>query len=104
MRKKRPIEDEINDMMEEYGARHICGLIREIYEFYELYDVDENDDWIEKQVGAENAREVRIIRTCYLLSRMAELHAGMLIGIRTKYPMLYKRLHKHIEEQGAQYT
>ena len=54
----------------------MCKFIEDVFPLLELYDEDEDDDWVKKEVGEENTRNVRIIRTVYLISKFAERHAG----------------------------
>ena len=98
MKKKRDMIQETEDFIEHFGIKGVQGIIKEVYEFYELYDVDEIDDWVANYVGgdAENVRNVRLIRTVYLVSRLAEIFAGSLCMIKTKYPKFYKRLEQYV--------
>lgn len=102
MAKKRDIEEEINDFLAIWGSKELISFLNEVIPLLELYDVDEKDDWVEKDVGGdeENIRTIRLIRTVYLISRIAELHAGKLSIIKMRFKDLWKRM----EKQGIHET
>ncbi|HJT86082.1 MAG TPA: hypothetical protein VJ697_16505 [Nitrososphaeraceae archaeon] len=58
----------------------------------ELYE-DEHD-LLKKEMGEENERSVRMIRTIYLVSRIAEYHSGRLCSLKVNFKDLWKRLEK----------
>lgn len=97
MRTKKTLEQELNEFLEKWDAIQMSNFLRDIIPLFELYDVEEEDDWIKDAVGASEERNVRLIRTIYLVSRIAEFHAGRLATIK----MHFKDLHKRMEKQGA---
>lgn len=68
--------------------------MRDIIPLFELYDVEDEDDWVENAVGKENERNVRLVRTVYLVSRIAEFHAGKLCNLKIKFPNLHNKMEK----------
>lgn len=101
MARKKTIEQEINDFLENWDCKQQIAFLRDIIPLFELYDVEDEDDWVEKQVGGdeENVRNIRLIRTVYLVSRIAEFHAGNLCGINIHFKNLWKRMEKVNEGQ-----
>lgn len=104
MGKKKPIEQEINEALNAWDCKKLCALLRDIIPLFELYDVEDEDDWVKKEVGEENERNVRLIRTVYLISKLAEFQAGPLVSFRVQFPNLYKRMEnskelKQIEQE-----
>lgn len=97
MKKKKTLEDEINDFLEYWNADQMCAFLRDIIPLFELYDVEDEDDWVADAVGKENERNVRLIRTVYLVSRIAEFHAGKLAGVK----MNFKEIYRKMEKQGT---
>lgn len=97
MPKKRTLEEEINKFLEIWGCREIISFLRDIIPLFELYDVEDEDDWVEKKVGGgeENVRTVRLVRTVYLMSRIAEFHAGKLCFINIHFKNLWKKMEKN---------
>lgn len=91
---KKTIEQEINEFLELWDCDQLTSFLTEITPLLELYDVDENKDWVKDEVGEENERNVRLIRTVYLISRISEFHAGRLATIKSRFSNLYKRLEK----------
>lgn len=94
MSKKKALEDEIYEFLHEWDCDRLVNFLRDIIPLFELYDVEEEDDWVKNKVGEDNERNVRLIRTVYLISRIAEFHAGKLCGINAKFKNLWKRMEK----------
>lgn len=99
MAKKKSLELEINEFLELWDCKQLTNFLRDIIPLFELYDVEDEDDWVEKEVGGdeENVRTVRLIRTVYLVSRIAELHSGTMAMTRCKF----KDLHRRMEKEGT---
>ena len=97
-KQKRTINQETSDFIEFFGVNEVLGFMEILYDFYKMFDVDVEDDWVAKEVGQENANTVRMIRTCLMLSKIAELYAGKLCIIKTKFPLFYKRVYDHVNK------
>ena len=102
MRKKRTLEEEINDFLDKWDCKQQIAFLRDIIPLFELYDVEDEDEWVEKNVGGdeENVRTVRLIRTVYLVSRIAEFHAGKLCTLKIDFKDLYQRMEKEGFQNG----
>jgi hypothetical protein len=87
--KQNTLENEIKSILGIYGANELISLIEDTYELFELYNIDEQDDWIREEVGEEKTRDIRLIRTAYLLSRLAEHHGEFLKKIVKHAPKFY---------------
>jgi hypothetical protein len=96
--KKKSVHEEIEDFLEVWDFQTLKSFLIEIIQIAHLYNVDENDDWVADMVGEENEKNVRLIRTVYLLSRIATFHAGKFANINVNYKNLWKKMEKHIEE------
>jgi hypothetical protein len=72
----------------------MCRFLRDIIPLFELYDVEDENDWVKEAVGESNERNVRLIRTVYLVSRIAEFHTGVLASLKMNFKDLYKRMEK----------
>ncbi len=96
MGKKKTLEEEINSFLETWDCKQLTNFLRDIIPLFELYDVEDEDDWLEEAVGGdeENVRTVRLIRTVYLVSRIAEFHAGKLCTINVNFRNLWKKMEK----------
>lgn len=96
MRRKMPLDQEINAFLDDWDCRNLCSFIKDVIPLIELYCVDEGDDWVQKNLDSdsEETNTVRLVRTAYLLSWIAERHAGSICMIRSKYPDLWKRIEK----------
>lgn len=91
-KKNKTLEDEINDFLEVWDCNQQVAFLRDIIPLFELYDVDEEDDWVRNAVGEENERNVRLIRTVYLISKIAECHASKLAYMKINFKELWKRM------------
>jgi len=89
------LEHEIEEAFKFFDFNKFRRLILDLTDFYELYDVDDEDNWVKDAVGEENEINVRIVRTVYLISRIAENHSGALLGFKIKFPKLWERLEKY---------
>ena len=89
---KQSIHEEIESVIKLWDIKQMLPFIQDIGEIFYLYDVDVNHDWVKDAVGKDDFNEIRIIRTVYLISKLAERHAGRLCNIKAKHPNLWKRL------------
>lgn len=92
MRQKKTLEDQINEFVQLWEVKDIIKLFEEFEPLHYLYDVTEEDDWVEKAVGPDDRRNVRVVRTVYLLSRLCELFAGKFVRTNIDFPKLWKKL------------
>ncbi len=97
MAKKKTLEEEINHFLERWDYKEQVQFLKDVIPLVELYDVDEKDDWVEKAIGGdiENVRNVRLIRTVYLVSKIAEFHAGKMCMINIEFKNLWKRIEQN---------
>ncbi len=100
MAKKKDLNQTINDALDDWDCKQMIAFLRDIIPLFELYDVEDEDDWVEKEIGGgeENVRSVRLIRTVYLVSRIAEFHTGKLVSFKCKYPGLHKKMHEFVNK------
>ncbi len=94
MPKHKTIEHEINDFVEAFDMHQLIQFFKDVFPLVDLYDVDEEGDWVKDIVGEENLTNVRIIRTVYLLSKIADNHASALASIKCNFRNLYLRMEK----------
>lgn len=93
---KKTLEQEINEFLEKWDVNQMCDFLRDTLPLFELYNVDDSDDWVKDIVGEENKTNVRLIRTVYLISIIAERHAGPLANIKINFKDLHSRMEKQI--------
>lgn len=94
MRKKKDIETEINEFLNYFNCERLIKFLKDIIPLFELYDVEDEDDWVKDAVGEEDTQNVRLIRTVYLMSRIAENHSGALATVRSKFPDMWRKIEK----------
>lgn len=89
---KKTIEDQINGFLEMWDVDRQVAFLRDILPLFELFDVEDENDWVVDAVGEENQIHFRLIRTVYIMSKIAEKHAGRLATIRINFPDLYLKM------------
>jgi hypothetical protein len=94
MKKKKDLEQEINEFLEYWDCNQMSNFLRDIIPLFELYNVEEDSDWVADGVGSDDVRNVRLIRTVYLISKIAEFHAGKLCMVNIRFKNIYHRLEK----------
>ena len=97
MARKKTLEQEINEFLEKWGCDHMMAFLKDIIPLIDLYNVDEDDDWVRDCVGEENLQNVRLIRTVYLISKIAENHCAMLASVKINFKNMWKRLELYSE-------
>lgn len=93
MGKKKTLEQEINEFLDTWGMKETTDFLRSIIPLFELYDVEDDERWM-KDMEDENERNIILIRTIYLVSKIAEFHAGKLCSIKINFKNLYQRIEK----------
>lgn len=106
MKQKKDLEQEINDFLDIWHADELNSFFRHIIPLFQLYNVDDENDWVREAVGEEDTRAVRIVQTVYLLSRIAEFHAGRFAETKLTHKKLYERMEKEgiIETEYAPFV
>lgn len=89
---KKTLEDQINGFLEMWDMDRQVAFLRDILPLFELFDVDDERDWVVDAVGEENQVHFRLLRTVYIMSVIAEKHAGRLASIRCNFPDLHKKM------------
>lgn len=95
--KKKTLEEDINSFLEMWDCKQLTTFLRDIIPLFELYDVEDETDWLKEAVGESNERNVRLIRTVYLVSIIAENHAGILCSIKMNFKNIFKRMQKDVD-------
>lgn len=93
--KNKTLEQEINEFLEDWDCNQLTSFLRDIIPLFELYDVEDDYDWVKDAVGEENERNVRLIRTVYLISKIAENHAGNLPSVKVKFKRIFERMERN---------
>lgn len=94
---KKSLEDNVNDFIEMWGYKEQVAFLRDIIPLFDLYNVDDEDDWVRECVGEENELNVRLIRTVYLISKIAEFHAGRLCMINANFKNLWQKMENELQ-------
>lgn len=96
---KTTIAEEIEAFLDIWNCNQIISFFEDVAPLVKLYDVDEHDDWVKNQVGDANWKNVRLVRTVYLLSIIAENHSGKMAEVRIHHKDLYKRLEQFVGDR-----
>lgn len=104
IKNKKTLEEEVNSFLEIWDCRQIIQFLRDVIPLFELYDVDEVDDWVKNAVGGDNrnVQTVRLIRTVYLVSKISENHSAKLCYLKIHFKGLWERLEKIIGEDNEE--
>lgn len=100
-KKPTTVNDKARGILQIFGPEKLMEFISDVWELFQLYDVDENDDWLEAAVGDDNVREVRLARTAIILSNIAERHAKSFDKIARRFPHLAKDAEKVAKQMEA---
>ena len=98
MKKKITIEQEVSLFLEAWNLQDMQSFLREIMALAELFDVDEESDWVLTQVGADDCANIRLIKAAYIISRLAEFHGGKLLKVRMDFKNLWQRMEQSTKE------
>lgn len=88
------INEYISRVMNKWNLISINPILHDMALLLELFDFDE--DWLKEQVGDEDEKMVRLIRTLYLYSLFCDRHIGTLVEFNAQFPKLWVRLEKAI--------
>jgi hypothetical protein len=97
MNKKFNAEKEINDFLQIWDVEQMTSFLKDTYDLFDLYNVDQDDDWVKKMVGEHDTQNVRLIRSAYLVSKIAEFHSAKLCSINARFKNLWKNLEEKAE-------
>lgn len=97
---KKTIEEEINAFLDFWNSDELAKFLNDIIPLIELYYTEVEGDWVAQAVGEENEHTIRLIRTVYLLSRIAEFHAGKLANTKINFKLLFERMEKEKVAHG----
>lgn len=90
----KDLQHQINEFLEVWDLEQQEKFIRDVVPLFEMYfNVDKDFGLYDKEDGLEHAT-VRLIRSVYLISKMAECHAGKLATVKMQWPSLWKKMEK----------
>lgn len=89
---KKDIEEEIRDFLLLWDGEQMIDFLRDIIPLFELFDVEDENDWVIEAVGPDDEQNVRLVRFIYLVARIAERHTGRLARVKAEHKNLSKRL------------
>lgn len=92
MVKRKTVEVEINEFLDYWNRDHMIEFLRLAEPLVKMFDVDDTDDWVRDEVGENDAHNIRLIRTVYLVSRIADFHAGRFVNIKIQFKDLWRRM------------
>ena len=95
---KKTIERELEEFLQLWDFEQLTEFFRDVIPLFELFDCEDESDWVTVEVGVENEQNVRLVRTMYLISRIAEKHTAKLARMKSEHKGLFKRLEKIAED------
>ena len=91
---KKTLESEIEEFLKMWGVDEQISFLREVLYLFEMYDINDESDWVANAVGDDNERNFRLLRTVYIMSRVAAIHASTLSAINCRFKDLWKKMEK----------
>lgn len=89
---KDNIEQDINSFLDKWDCKQLIRFFQDVMPLMELYNVDTESDWVRDEVGEGNERDIRLIRTVYLLSRIVDTHSGVFSSTRANFPKMWQKM------------
>ena len=102
MARPKTIEEHINLAINTWGFKDLSSFMDDIIPLVQLFDFDKNNDWLLKDLIPEDRNNVRLIRSMYIISKIAENHAGNLVKFKATLPKLYLKLEEAVKSISAQ--
>lgn len=91
----KDIQHQINEFLEVWNLDQQEKFLADVIPLFEMYyQIDKEGDIFEREDTAQNAATVRLLRSVYLISKLAEYHAGKLATVRMQWPNLWKKMEK----------
>lgn len=94
MRLNRTVEEEINAFLNVYGPETFKLFLKDVEPLYDLYNSVDDEEWIEECEGVAEINDIRLIRSVYLMSKVADLHALDLAKMKSNFRGLWIRMTK----------
>ena len=92
MRKKRKLDEEIEDFLEFWGADGLYDFMNQLMPLFDMYNVSEDADWLSQLVGKDNVTNIRLIRTAYIMSKIADTNSAKLCTANIKFKNLWLKI------------
>lgn len=96
-RQNLEIEKKLQEFFQIMPHEKLIGFAELAAELLEVFQAYEDCDWDEIMAN-EDTRNVKIIRTVYIMSRLAEDYSGTLALVRVKYKDFWRKLEKISQE------
>lgn len=99
-RQNLQIEKKLQEFFEIMPHEKLTRFAEMSAQLLEIFQAYEDCDWDEIMAN-EDTRNVKIIRTVYIMSRIAEEYSGVLSIVRVKYKDFWRLLDKISQESAA---
>lgn len=99
---KITLHEEINKFLQTWDVDAIYSFLRDLQPIFELYDVEnDEEDWVRLNTADGECDQIRLIRTVYLVSRLADFHAGKLATIKVLHKDLWLKMEKESKKMNS---
>lgn len=92
MSKKKDIESELIDFWTLYPPTEMEKFIRDVIPLVDMFEKYEDEEWLNEAPTLQETLNIKLIRGAYIMSRIAELHAGRMCRIKNAHGDFWKRL------------
>lgn len=89
---KKNLDELIDEFLDVWDRQQMVDFFRDVIPIIELYDVDEENDWLKDAVGEKDLKNVRLLRTVYLLSKLCDFHVAKMLTITLKFKGLWRKM------------
>src|ERR1700722_16802691 len=100
--KIKTLETEVNDAINFWGIDKHTDFLEDILHILEIYGF-QTKEWIDLPMEEEQIT-VRLIETIYMISKIADKHAGALASFKMTFPKLHERMEKIVAESNQHFN
>lgn len=97
---KKTLEQELCEYLQLWNGKQMIAFLKDIIPLFNMFDTEDSSEWEEGTEAEEEALNVQIVRSAYLISRIADRHSGKLALMRVKHKDLWKRLEERVAQEG----
>lgn len=94
MSKQKDLNQEMAEFLLAWDGHKMTQFLRDAYEIFELYNIRPGKDWVADLVGEFDKDDVRVVRTIYLMSKLAQNFGAELLKLHCQFKGLPVRMEK----------
>ena len=91
---KKPLDRVLQDFLELWPVEILVDLLEDLFPLFDLYEPDGEGNWCLTQLEESDKKDVRMVRTIYLISKLCDRHSGRIAKTKVDFKDLWLRLEK----------